>query len=227
MLFVAACWTWAAMSSALMYRPLVAPGAWVPGGTPHPLRPIARAPVAAFHLLHQLASPFFNIFLPVACVITSRMQRVKFADGMRTAIASQVFCSLASYLTEAVGQWPLRLSPPIYLGLCNFFAIKRLYSLVSLWSLSGAALLFPSRANLFGLEGARWVLRRKGVKDYLTAALRMTALGGMATVLQELAVALPLVETPAFFSSRFVQEERPALHAAFERQPEVAAGKEE
>lgn len=217
-IFVALTWLWAQAASLLYSRK---PNVEQPG--PYPFRPVAQAPLRIFNDMVQI-STMLNVVWPITLIAASRSLRIKFAtEALRSAMASQVFLQLAQLFTEATGQWPLRLAPPIWLSLALFFGAFRLLRAFELFCVSGASALLPRAANRYGLRGVQWALRRHSGREWMAAATRLVSLTGLANTLVEVGVVWPLLELPAFFSPRFV-EHPPALHRCWD--PAIEAKEE-
>jgi hypothetical protein len=178
---------------------------------------VAATPIRGFADQHQLMTLGAGVVWPVVLIMTSRAFHVKFAsDALREAVASQLFLQLTQLLTEAFGQWPARLAPPVWLTIPALFGAARLRSLLNWFGACRGDALFPRLSNRLGFSALKWAFRRKSSAEWMLAMTRVGALGGLAVTLVDLLVALPLVETPAFMDERFLQDQKPALHAALE-----------
>ncbi len=175
--------------------------------TRHSHRPATRA---------QMLSLVTGVITPVMLIMASRFWHIKFAsDELRSAVASQLFLQLCQYASEALGMWPVRLAPPVWLALPALFGAARMRALLAWFAASRADALFPRVANRFGFHGLKWLFRRHKAAELMLTATRMASLGAIAATLVDTLVALPLVEVPAFMDARHVHH-KPALHAGLE-----------
>jgi hypothetical protein len=157
-----------------------------------------------------------GVAMPVLLIAASRFWHIKFAsDALREAVASQLFLQVAQYLAEALGQWPARLSPPVWLTLPALFGAARMRSLLAWSSACRADALFPRLGNRMGFDALKWLFRSHKGAELMLAASRAFALAGIAATLIDVLIALPLIEAPAFMDARYVSH-KPALHAALE-----------
>ena len=211
-IFVSAVWSYLTLATLLRFPRK----ARVEQPGPYPFRPVAAPPIRGFADQHQLMTLVAGVAMPVLLIATSRIFHIKFAsDQLREAVASQLFLQLMQFLTEAVGQWPARLAPPVWLTIPALFGAARMRSLLNWFGASRADALFPRVSNRLGFSALKWAFRRKSSAEWMLALTRMGALGGLAVTLTDILVALPLVEAPAFMDARFVHE-KPALHTALE-----------
>ena len=211
--FVAAVWSYLSMATLLRFPRK----ARVEQPGPYPFRPVAATPIRGFADQHQMTTLGAGVVWPAMLIVTSRAFHVKFAsDALREAVASQLFLQLTQLLTEAFGQWPARLAPPVWLTIPALFGAARLRSLLNWFGACRGDALFPRLSNRLGFSAVKWAFRRKSSAEWMLAMTRVGALGGLAVTLVDLLVALPLVETPAFMDERFLQDLKPALHAALE-----------
>ena len=159
-----------------------------------------------------------GVLTPAALIMTSRLFHIKFAsDALRTAVASQLFLQLMQFLTEALGQWPARLAPPVWLALPALFGAARMRSLLAMFAACRADALFPRVANFMGFRGLKWIFRRHSSAEWMLTATRASAILGIAVTLIDMLVALPLIEAPAFMHERYLPGgNKPRLHEALE-----------
>jgi hypothetical protein len=157
-----------------------------------------------------------GVATPVLLIAASRWWHIKFAsDALREAVASQLFLQVMQYIAEALGQWPARLSPPVWLALPALFGAARMRSLLAWSAACRADALFPRLGNRMGFDALKWLFRRHKGAELMLAATRASALAGIVATLVDVLVALPLIEAPAFMDARYVSH-KPALHAALE-----------
>ena len=210
--FVAAVWSYLGLATVLRFPRKAA----VEQPGPYPFRPVAASPIRGFADQHQLMTLGAGVVWPFMLIATSRAFHIKFAsDALREAVASQLFLQLAQLLTEAFGQWPACLAPPVWLTVPALFGAARLRSLLNWFGACRGDALFPRVSNRLGFSALKWAFRRKTSAEWMLAMTRVGALGGLAAVLMDILVALPLVEAPAFMDERFLHQ-KPALHAALE-----------
>ena len=211
-IFVAAVWTYLTLATVLRFPRK----ARVEHPGPYPFRPLAAPPIRGFADQHQMMTLVAGVIMPFTLIATSRFFHIKFAsDALREAVASQLFLQLTQFLTEAIGQWPARLAPPVWLTIPALFGAARTRSLINWFGACRGDALFPRVSNLMGLSALKWAFRRKSSAEWMLALTRMGALGGLAVTLVDVLVALPLVEAPAFMDARYVHQ-KPALHTALE-----------
>ena len=210
--FVAAVCAYAALATALRFPRR----ARVEQPGPYPFRPIAAPPIHGFVDQHQMLSLMTGVVAPVSLILASRFWHIKFAsDALREAVASQLFLQLCQYLVEALGQWPARLAPPVWLTLPAMFGAARMRSLLGMFAACRADALFPRIGNSLGFAGIKWLFRRHSGAELMLTATRLAAMGGLAATLIDCLIALPLIEAPAFMDARYVGH-KPSLHEALE-----------
>jgi hypothetical protein len=211
-IFVGAVWSYLTLATMLRFPRK----ARVEQPGPYPFRPLAAPPIRGFADQHQLMTLTAGVLMPVLLIATSRIFHIKFAsDTLREAVASQLFLQLMQFLTEAIGQWPARLAPPVWLTIPALFGAARMRSLINMFGASRGDALFPRLSNWMGFSAFKWAFRRKSSAEWMLALTRVGAISGLAVTLIDVLVALPLVEAPAFMDSRYVHE-KPALHSALE-----------
>lgn len=211
-IFVGAVWSYLTLATMLRFPRK----ARVEQPGPYPFRPLAAPPIRGFADQHQMMTLTAGVLMPVLLIATSRIFHIKFAsDALREAVASQLFLQLMQFLTEAIGQWPARLAPPVWLTIPALFGAARMRSLINMFGASRGDALFPRLSNWMGFSAFKWAFRRKSSAEWMLALTRVGAISGLAVTLIDVLVALPLVEAPAFMDSRYVHE-KPALHSALE-----------